>query len=114
MAALLAVREKVLKALEKARAEGLVGNSLEAMVTLRAAGAEAALLERKAADLPALFIVSAVAVEKGAGPELEVAVGRAPGAKCERCWNYSTFVGRSAEHPTLCERCDAVVRTIAP
>ncbi len=114
MAALLAVREKVLKALEKARAEGLLGNSLEAMVTLKASGAEAALLERKAADLPALFIVSAVAVEKGAGPELEVVVGRAPGAKCERCWNYSTFVGRSAEHPTLCERCDAVVRTIVP
>ncbi|HVP90633.1 MAG TPA: isoleucine--tRNA ligase [Terriglobales bacterium] len=114
MAALLSVREKVLKSLEKARAEGLVGNSLEAMVTLRASGDEAALLERKAADLPALFIVSAVAVEKGAGPELDVAVVRAPGAKCERCWNYSTFVGRSAERPTLCERCDAVVRTIVP
>nr|WP_217360010.1 isoleucine--tRNA ligase [Anabaena sp. UHCC 0253] len=25
--------------------------------------------------------------------------------KCDRCWNYSTHVGESAEHPLLCERC---------
>jgi len=114
MAGLLAVREKVLKALEKARADGLVGNSLEARVTLTAAGPEAALLARAEAELPALFIVSAVVLEKGSAAGLEVAVDRAPGAKCERCWNYSTFVGRSPQHPTLCERCDAVVRTIVP
>ena len=114
MTGLLAVREKVLKALEKARADGLVGNSLEARVTLTSAGPEAALLARAESELPALFIVSAVVLEKGSAEGLEVAVDRAPGAKCERCWNYSTFVGRSPQHPTLCERCDAVVRTIVP
>jgi isoleucyl-tRNA synthetase len=25
--------------------------------------------------------------------------------KCDRCWNYSSHVGESAEHPLLCERC---------
>jgi isoleucyl-tRNA synthetase len=34
-----------------------------------------------------------------------VAVRRADGAKCERCWNYSTHVGESADYPTVCERC---------
>ncbi|HYA49099.1 MAG TPA: isoleucine--tRNA ligase, partial [Burkholderiales bacterium] len=88
MAGLLAVREKVLKVLEKARADGLVGNSLEARVALKASGPGAALLARAEADLPALFIVSAVTLGKGDADGLEVAVDRAPGAKCERCWNY--------------------------
>jgi isoleucyl-tRNA synthetase len=32
-------------------------------------------------------------------------VQRADGAKCERCWNYSTHVGESVDYPTVCERC---------
>jgi isoleucyl-tRNA synthetase len=113
MESLLAVRESVLKELEKARAGGLIGNSLEAGVVLKAPEPQAGLLRRYAGDLPILFIVSAVSIEAAAG-ELEVVVGRAPGAKCERCWNYSTFVGRSREHPTLCARCEAVVREVVP
>lgn len=38
-----------------------------------------------------------------------VGVVRADGGKCERCWNYSTLVGSSAAHPTLCERCEPVI-----
>ena len=37
---------------------------------------------------------------------------RADGAKCERCWNYSTHVGESADYPTVCERCVAALREI--
>ncbi|MBP0015920.1 MAG: hypothetical protein J7540_07330 [Roseofilum sp. SID2] len=36
---------------------------------------------------------------------LGIGVVKAEGQKCDRCWNYSTHVGESAEHPTLCERC---------
>ncbi|MDJ1181659.1 isoleucine--tRNA ligase [Roseofilum casamattae] len=36
---------------------------------------------------------------------LGVAVVAADGEKCDRCWNYSTHVGTSSNHPTLCERC---------
>jgi len=36
---------------------------------------------------------------------LGIGVVKAEGEKCDRCWNYSTHVGESAEHPTLCERC---------
>jgi isoleucyl-tRNA synthetase len=113
MKGLLAVRERVLKELEKARGEGLIGNSLEARVSLRVPETQAALLKKHCADLPALFIVSAVTVEKGGGEDLEAVVERAPGGKCERCWNYSTFVGESRDRPTFCARCDAVVRMIA-
>ena len=31
------------------------------------------------------------------------------GSKCERCWNYSTHVGESADYPTVCERCVAAL-----
>ena len=34
---------------------------------------------------------------------------RAPGAKCARCWRVLPEVGRSAAHPGLCLRCEAVV-----
>jgi isoleucyl-tRNA synthetase len=113
MKSLLGIREKVLKELEKARAEGLIGNSLEAKVALKAPDSQAGLLEKYHDDLPSLFIVSAVSVGKAAAADLEILVERAPGVKCERCWNYSTFVGRSQDHPTFCARCDAVVRTVA-
>jgi isoleucyl-tRNA synthetase len=36
---------------------------------------------------------------------LGVGVVDADGKKCDRCWNYSTFVGQDGEHPAICERC---------
>ncbi|MEN6312559.1 MAG: class I tRNA ligase family protein, partial [Acidobacteriota bacterium] len=110
MDALMAVREKVLKALEKAREEKLIGNSLEAAVSLKVPAAAAGLLDKYKGDLPALFIVSSVALEPGTGEELGISVGPAPGGKCERCWNRSSEVGRSAEFPTFCARCEAVIK----
>jgi isoleucyl-tRNA synthetase len=44
--------------------------------------------------------------------ELDIQVLRADGAKCERCWNYSTHVGESADYPTICERCVAALAEI--
>jgi len=114
---LLAVREEVLKALEPLRAAKTISANLEARVTLSASGELGNLLEKYAKDLPALFIVSQVEVEKipadGAqAGELQVRAERARGAKCERCWNYSTHVGESADYPTLCERCVAALAEI--
>jgi isoleucyl-tRNA synthetase len=110
MERLMAVREKVLKELEKAREAKLIGNALEARVTLKAPAAEAGFLAARKDDLAALFIVSAVSVEKAAGDDLAVEVAKAPGGKCERCWNFSTHVGTSPEFPTFCARCEKVVK----
>ena len=52
------------------------------------------------------------AVRSEALPGLGVAVRRADGKKCERCWNYSTHVGESADYPTVCERCVAALDEI--
>jgi isoleucyl-tRNA synthetase len=107
---LIALREAVLKELEKAREEKLIGNSLEAQVRLRVPASQKGLVSRHEKDLCPLFIVSAVVVESGPAEELEVQVSRAPGAKCQRCWNYSLEVGQSRDHPELCRRCEDVVR----
>jgi isoleucyl-tRNA synthetase len=115
------VREEVLKALEPVRAAKSISSGLEARVTLTAGEKLAALLNQYAAFLPELFIVSKVEIKlgrndsagaSGASDGLIVEVDRAPGAKCERCWNYSLHVGESAEYPTICERCLAALAEI--
>ncbi|MBI4161649.1 MAG: isoleucine--tRNA ligase [Acidobacteria bacterium] len=115
---LLGVREEVQRALERARAEKVLGNSLEARVIIAAGGPLARLLADCRGFLPTLFIVSQVDLktEPGpgrpgeTGPAVEIAVRRAEGRKCERCWNYSTDVGAMREFPGICGRCARPVR----
>jgi len=111
---LLAVRTEVLRVLEAARNTKTISGALEAKVVLSAGGDLAPLLEQYKSWLPALFIVSQVELAASAPADaqkseslagLSVAVQRADGAKCERCWNYSTHVGENADYPTVCERC---------
>jgi isoleucyl-tRNA synthetase len=113
---LLKIRNSVTKALEIGRKEGLLGNSLEAKVLVFPEGAEdAVFLERYEAMLPTVFIVSQVDL-RPAGEALpqdisvkedgiSLAVRKADGEKCKRCWNYSESVGESEEHPSICGRC---------
>ncbi len=121
---LLEVRREVAKALETARAQKKIGSGLEAAVWIVAAPEDLpGLLRAKAPHLPTICIVSDVRLfERPSGetllpptesaeiPGLTIAVARAPGRKCERCWKYSRRVGEDSEHPTLCERCLPVVR----
>jgi len=103
------VRETVLKELEKAREEKLIGNALEARVTLRVPPALRALLSARGASLKDLFIVSEIVLEDGEGDEFVAVVAKASGRKCVRCWNYSPSVGTRPDHPDFCDRCDDVV-----
>jgi isoleucyl-tRNA synthetase len=103
---LLEVRTAVLMALEGARRDKLIGSGLEAQVTVSADGETLALLRDAEVELPALFIVSKVALAQG---PLEVKVERAPGEKCERCWIYAEDRGGNPAHPTLCGKCTAAL-----
>ena len=110
-----AVRETVLKALEEARNQKLIGGNLQAQVTLTAGDPVFSVLQRFKNDLRYFFIVSAVELKKGAGngdAPVAVQVSKAPGEKCERCWNFSTHVGEDKKYPTVCERCSAVLKEI--
>jgi isoleucyl-tRNA synthetase len=108
---LMTVREDVLKTLEAARRDKLIGAPLEARVRLTSGAALYPLLERHATDLPALFIVSEVALENHAdnGAGLSVTVERAGGTKCERCWKYTYDIGSSPDLPSVCGPCAAAV-----
>ncbi len=112
---LLAVRESVLKALEDARNQKLIGGNLQAQVSVTASDPVFSVLERFESELRYIFIVSAVELKKGSGNgdmPVTVQVSKAPGTKCERCWNYSTHVGEDKNYPTVCERCSAVLKEL--
>ncbi|MBP3867306.1 MAG: class I tRNA ligase family protein, partial [Eggerthellaceae bacterium] len=96
-------RDVVTKALEQARADGLVKKSQEARVVVSAPAEALAALDGFGADvLEELFIVSGVEITEG--EELACEVLAAEGEKCPRCWNYRVLGGNS-NHPAVCERC---------
>ena len=115
---LFELRGDVMKALELARAEKLIGKSLDAKVTIYTEDEETyALLEGFKNELSTVFIVSASELVKGAAPAeaftetsapLAVVVEGAPGHKCDRCWMYSCD-GEMTEDGFICSRCKAIV-----
>jgi isoleucyl-tRNA synthetase len=114
---LLAVREQAMKALEEERNSKRIGKSLEAQLLITAADPAYSVLARFKDQLRYLFIVSAVTLAQGSGNGsggVHVEVKKADGAKCDRCWNYSTHVGEDKTYPTICERCSAVLKELEP
>ena len=106
---LIAIRDEVNRALEVARQDKTIGNSLGARVTVKARGAAADLLQSVRGDLAMLFIVSQLSFETvaGEGPDVEVAVTRAEGEKCARCWRIVPTTSTRPETAGLCDRCVA-------
>ncbi|MGC4375565.1 isoleucine--tRNA ligase [Fictibacillus sp. Mic-4] len=110
-------RDEVLKALEEARNEKVIGKSLTASITLYPTPELKTWLEN-VEDLKKLFIVSQVEIgpEKNKAPEaaksfnhLAIEVKPASGETCERCWVVSNTVGEDPNHPTLCVSCADIV-----
>ncbi|MDB5965060.1 MAG: isoleucine-tRNA ligase, partial [Polaromonas sp.] len=97
------VRDGVNKDIEALRAEGKVGSSLQANVTLEAGPEDHALLASLGEDLKFVFITSAIDLR--AGGALNTGVTASSATKCERCWHYRDDVGSDAAHPTICGRC---------
>ena len=114
----IALRTDVNKALEAARAQKLVGKSLDAEVTLylNAEGKDAfdAMGQH---DLAAVCIVSKVIVAEGEGqgvagenfPGVTIAVAPSQAPKCSRCWAHNEQVDAEME---LCPRCASVLKKI--
>ncbi|NJR14272.1 MAG: isoleucine--tRNA ligase [Calothrix sp. CSU_2_0] len=123
------LRNDVNKVLEQARVDKAIGSSLEAKVLLYVAD-ESLRNSLKTMEgnsngideLRYLFITSQVELLDSAqkidglkynslSENWGIGVVDAEGKKCDRCWNYSTYVGESKDDPLLCERCvDALAR----
>lgn len=104
------IRDEVLKALETARGEKVIGSSLEAKVILTTDKPTTMFLLDHFTELRYIFIVSQVEVHEG--EPFAVKIEKADGEKCERCWNYSTRVGEFENYPTVCERCSEALKEI--
>src|SRR5450830_394115 len=103
---LRAVRADVTKQLEELRGSGAIGSSLQAELTLKAAGDKYQLLASLDDDLRFVFITSQAKAEQVASEAEEaVQVVASSAPKCERCWHYRQEVGSHAEHAGLCSRC---------
>ncbi|MBF0479416.1 MAG: isoleucine--tRNA ligase [Candidatus Omnitrophica bacterium] len=119
---LIALRPFVLKALEDKRRENMIGSPLEAKIIFKTASDhDFNYLTKEVKDLPQMFIVSQVLVEKTGQVEkalseqfahTAIEIQKADGSKCSRCWNYRTDVGQNHEHPDLCNRCNTIVKEI--
>jgi isoleucyl-tRNA synthetase len=113
---IIAVRAEVNRALELARAEKAIGKSLEAKVVLYCEDELFGFLKEEEAKLATIFIVSQVELVTGRGGAkgevegLGVEIRPAEGEKCERCWTFSTTVGRNGAHKTICERCAEILQ----
>jgi isoleucyl-tRNA synthetase len=105
---LLQIRALVSQTLEKARAEKVITNNLEATVTLHLAAAnERERWSSRLSELEEFLILSELKLETG---ETDAAVASKTSApKCERCWRHRTSVGQNSNHPTLCDRCAEAV-----
>ncbi len=131
------IRMEVNKVMEKARTDKAIGSSLEAKLLLYVADAELKTTLQnlnlgsqesgvrsqqgnQVDELRYLFLTSQVELLDSMEPfketkystqleTLGIGVVKADGEKCDRCWNYSTLVGKSVLHPLLCERCEDAI-----
>ncbi|MEL7010949.1 MAG: class I tRNA ligase family protein, partial [Cyanobacteria bacterium J06588_4] len=131
------LRDEVNKVMEQARTAKAIGSSLDAKVLLQVTDAE---LKNKLADYNSSDTLSEKDVLKDTASHIDelryfflasqvelvdslpdseyrsesdianIAVVKADGEKCDRCWNYSTSVGSFADDPTICGRCNAALK----
>ena len=127
-----AIRNEVNKVMELARNKKMIGSSLDSKVLLYVSDPELkrqlenlniadSLKGNRVDELRYFFLTSQVELVdseeiitkleyQGKSELVTVGIVKADGEKCDRCWNYSTQVGRFTEYPTICERCnDALV-----
>ena len=108
----LKLRDHVLKALEDARNEKLIGKSLSAKVILYPKDDATKRHLEIMSDLARLFIVSAVEIKDGEGAydfeTLSIDIEKAEGQTCARCWQVTNI-----NEEELCERCENVMKSDA-
>jgi isoleucyl-tRNA synthetase len=105
IAELLRLRGVIGQAIERARQEKLIGNTLEARVVLHSDSDVTQKVSQE--ELEEFFIVSDLTIHQA--KEATASVTKTSYAKCARCWRHRSTVGTSTAHPDLCDRCENVV-----
>lgn len=119
-------RDNVLKALENARNEKLIGKSMEAKVTIYPSEQVRVLLESLNANLPQILIVSpdffTIAKENHQSApanatqfeDVAILVERAEGEVCDRCRQMKAELSNHPAMPHVCHHCAQVVEAEFP
>ncbi|MGC1321980.1 MAG: class I tRNA ligase family protein, partial [Candidatus Udaeobacter sp.] len=102
---LLRLRGIIGQAIEQARQEKLIGNTLEARVVLNSDSDVTDKIPKE--ELEEFFILSDLTINQT--KEASVSVTKTLYKKCARCWRHRSTVGTSKAHPDLCDRCESVV-----
>lgn len=97
------LREVVLKKLEEAREQKLIGKSLQAEVRLVCTKEQMDAINYLDMKIHQVLIVSKVHLTLG--EQLSVTIKAAEGHTCDRCWNVVDHVHESG----LCDRCENVI-----
>jgi isoleucyl-tRNA synthetase len=102
---LLRLRSIIGQAIEQARQEKVIGNTLEARVVLNSDSDVTDKIPKE--ELEEFFILSDLTIQQA--KEASASVTKTPYQKCARCWRHRSAVGTSIAHPDLCDRCESVV-----
>lgn len=129
----LLLRDAANKVLETARADKLLGASMEAhlsifcpdpvdaasMSTLATCSTDVDSLKRALIVSGVTLVTDSSVLRKCAHsnlgededdvPRFAIGVDRATDPKCDRCWHYDESVGTHTAHPLLCGRCNEAV-----
>ncbi len=119
------LRDEVNRVLEIARQGKVIGNSLQAHVDLYPGQALHEAIQGYAEELPAIFIVSSAALHDPSSTpgsdtgqakslDLRIAVRRARGDKCTRCWVYCPTVEEEKPSAQVCRRCVSILEEVGP
>ena len=107
---LLRLRGIIGQAIEHARQEKVIGNTLEARVVLNSDSDVTDKIPKE--ELEEFFILSDLTIHRADQPSASVT--KTPYKKCARCWRHRPTVGTSKTHPDLCDRCESVVSSDQP
>lgn len=119
----MAIRSHVLKGLEEARNNKVIGKSMEAKADLYLTNNQQELLKKLNANIKQVLGVSALTIhgvdDKPAdavefSDQVAVKITAAPGEVCQRCRMTTEDVGSDSAYPQLCARCAKIVRDNFP
>jgi len=108
---IMAIRDRILKEIEIARAARLIGDSLEADIEITTTGDDEKLLRENNDLFKTILVIAALTVQTGK-PE-KITVRKASGRKCPRCWNWVEKIPAAGAHAELCPRCAETIKESA-
>ncbi len=103
---IMALRDKILKEIEETRNQKLIGDSLEAEITLELEDNSYALVSGNVDLFREISVISKINVIKSSREK--ITVEKSKGSKCPRCWNWFEEDTSKNKFPELCPRCSRV------